>query len=209
VGSQLASLFSQDNNNNVVVIDSDPAAFNTLGRHFEGRTVAGLGYDEDVLTAAGIDDCEILVAVTDQDNSNLMIAEVARKLFGVPRVLTRLYNPDRENAYLQLGLDHVCGTTLVAEEMYSMLMTQHSGHIDTFGDFEILRFALNLDNIEQDSITAGEMERTFEMRVIALLRRGGQSSIIPTRETVIYHDDILLACIDKNHLDKISHIMSN
>ncbi|MDR0500195.1 MAG: TrkA family potassium uptake protein [Coriobacteriales bacterium] len=143
VGSQLAQLLSHENNS-VTVIDSSSRSFANLGRNFDGRTVVGVGFDEDTLMAAGINECDVLAAVTDQDNSNLMIAEVGRKLFDVPHVLTRLYNPDRKSAYLQLGLDYVCGTELVAEEMYSKIVAEHGGHIDTFGDYEILSFALAL-----------------------------------------------------------------
>jgi trk system potassium uptake protein TrkA len=207
VGSQLAVLFSQDKNN-VVVIDTDPQSFGTLGRYFEGRTIVGVGYDEDVLIEAGVEECEVLASVTDQDNSNLMIAEVARKLFGVPRVLTRLYNPDRENAYLQLGLDFVCGTTLVAEEMYSMVMAEHGGHVDTFGDYEVLRFVLNLEGTGKPSIQVSDVEREHEVRIIAFERKDNSLSSIPSKESTLYDGDILLACIHKNLLERFSMFMS-
>ena len=119
VGSQLAMLFSESKNN-VVVIDNNPKSFNSLGRSFEGQTIVGVGFDEEILLEAGVEDCDVLAAVTDRDNSNLMIAEVARKLFGVPHVLARLYNPE--------GRQHICNgiglclrNPLVAEEMYSKI----------------------------------------------------------------------------------------
>ena len=59
-----------------------------------------------------------MAAVTQSDNSNLMVVEVARRLFHVPHVIARLYNPARERAYMQLGLDYVCGTSLVQKRCF-------------------------------------------------------------------------------------------
>jgi trk system potassium uptake protein TrkA len=205
VGSQLATLFSQDNN--IVVIDNNLQSFNNLGRSFEGRAIVGVGFDEEVLRDAGIEECDVLAAVTDQDNSNLMIAEVGRKLFAVPHVLTRLYNPDRESAYMQLGLDYVCGTTLVAEEMYSKIMAKHGSHVDTFGDYEVLRFALNLQDTEKNAIQVGELERDHEVRVIAFDRKDHSLSSIPTRESILYHGDIVLVCAHKELLQHLGKYM--
>ena len=72
VGSRLALMLS-NYENNVCVIDRDPRAFASLGRDFNGATFAGVGYDEDVLMKAGIDECDFLAAVTQSDNVNLMV----------------------------------------------------------------------------------------------------------------------------------------
>ena len=207
VGSQLARLFSRGNNN-VVVIDTNSAQFFTLGPSFEGSTIVGLGFDEDVLVAAGVEECDVLCAVTDNDNSNLMIAEVGRKLFEVPYVLTRLYNPDRANAYLQLGLDYVCGTVLVAEEMYSKVLAARGKFIEAIGDFNIMRFALDLTSFEHNSITVGEIEREHEVRVVAFERRSDALSSIPNSESVLYQGDTVIACVKTDLLEEFSVYMS-
>ena len=108
VGSQLANMLS-DNGNNVCVIDKNVNAFANLGRNFNGSTVQGVGFDEETLVKAGVEDCDVMAAVTQFDNTNLMCAEVGSRLFGVPHVIARLYNPDHERAYMQLGIDYVCG----------------------------------------------------------------------------------------------------
>jgi trk system potassium uptake protein TrkA len=201
-------LFSRGDNN-VVVVDANPAMFNNLGRDFEGRTVAGVGFDEDVLIDAGVEDCDVLAAVTDKDNSNVMIAEVGRKLFDVPYVLTRLFNPDKTSTYLQLGIDYVCGTTLVAEEMYNKVVAAHGTYIESIGDYEILRFALDLTEKSCDSIKVTEMEREHEIRIIAFERRDGSLSSIPTKESVLYHGDTVVACVHKDLLEMFSTFMSS
>lgn len=201
VGSQLASLLS-NNGDNVCVIDRAAEAFNNLGRGFNGTTVQGVGFDESVLIRAGIEECDVLAAVTQHDNANLMAAEVASKLFDVPHVIARLYNPDHERAYMQLGLDYVCGTSLVAEDIFSKVVSGHGSHIDTFGDFEVLRFSLNLHGLDRTSIPVKDIEKGHDIRIVAFERNDGSASSIPTRDSVLYHGDLVLACV--RH-DSIKH----
>lgn len=68
VGSRLALMLS-DHDDNVCVIDRNPRAFAALGRDFNGSTFPGVGYDEEVLVAAGIEDCDFIAAVTQSDNA--------------------------------------------------------------------------------------------------------------------------------------------
>jgi len=116
VGAQLATMLSDDGHN-VVVIDANNGSFRRLGTSFNGLTVVGNGFDEQVLEKAGIHEADIFVAVTNLDNANIMAGQVAKKLFDVPRVISRVYYPDREKTYHKLGLETVCGTTLVARRI--------------------------------------------------------------------------------------------
>lgn len=195
VGSQLANMLS-DNGNNVCCIDKNVDAFANLGRNFNGSTVQGVGFDEDVLIRAGVEECDVLAAVTQLDNTNLMCAEVANHLFGVPHVISRLYNPDHERAYMQLGIDYVCGTSLVAEDVFSKIVSGHGSHIDTFGEFEVLRFTLDLSSRDNaKTIRVSELERDHEVRIIAFERADGSASSIPTPDSLLYAGDSILACV--------------
>ncbi len=194
VGSQLANMLS-DNGSNVCVIDRNPDAFANVGRNFNGSLLQGIGFDEETLIRAGIEECDVVAAVTQLDNTNLMVAEVASRLFGVPHVITRLYNPDRERAYMQLGIDYVCGTSLVAEEVFSKVVAGHGSHLDTFGEFEVLRFSLNLSSLQKRTVRVQELEREHEVRMLAFERGDGSASSIPTRDSILYHGDTVLACV--------------
>ena len=192
----------------MVVIDLDAQRFNNLGKNFEGRTIVGVGFDEDILTRAGVAETDVLCAVTDQDSSNLMIAEVGRRLFGVPYVLARLYNPERTNAYLQLGLDYVCGTTLVAEEMYSKIMAARGKFIESLGNYGIMRFALDLTSLDSDTIRVGDLERDHEIRIVAFERKSDHYCSIPTSESYLHQGDTVVACIRDDLLEEFSIYMS-
>ncbi len=209
VGSQLANMLS-DNGSNVCCIDTDPEAFANLGRNFNGVTLQGLGFDEEVLTRAGIEECDVLAAVTQQDNTNLMCAEVASRLYDVPHVIARLYNPDHERAYLQLGIDYVCGTSLVAEDMFSKVVSGHGSHIATFGECEVLEFSLDLTGYsDRRTIRVSELERDHGVRIVAFERGDGSASSIPTSESVLYNGDTLLVCIRHDLLSSFSHYIQD
>lgn len=194
VGSRLANMLSE-NGDNVCVIDKHAEAFSRLGRGFNGSTVQGLGFDESTLEKSGIEECDVLAAVTNLDNANLMVVEVARHLFGVPHVISRLDNTDHERAYMQLGLDYVCGTSLVAEDIFSKIVSGFGNHVDTFGEFEVMRFSLNLSALDKKTIRVSELERPHDVRVAAFERADGSASSIPTSESVLYHGDTVMICI--------------
>ncbi len=193
VGSQLAGLLSEDNN--VCVIDKDPDAFASLGRSFNGSVIQGVGFDEEVLQRAGIESCDCVAAVTQYDNANLMVVEVASRLYHVPHVIARLYDPEHERAYEQLGLDYVCGTSLVAEDMFAKISAGHGSHIENFGDFEILRFSLDLAGNDLKSIRVSDLEKPHDVRIVAFERADGSASSIPAGESVLYDGDSVVACV--------------
>ena len=208
VGSRLAGMLS-DKGANVCVVDKRAEPFNNLGRNFNGSTVQGLGYDEETLVKAGIEDCDVLAAVTESDNANLMVAEVAKRLYDVPHVIARLYNPDHENAYMQLGIDYVCGTSLVSEEVFSKAIAGHGSHLDTFGDYEVLRFSINLSWHERKAIHVSEIERNHDIRIVAFERKDGSASSIPTGESTLYHGDTVLACVHHSLVDSFSKFIQS
>lgn len=128
VGSNLALELSQENHD-VVVIDSDPSHFTALGSGFNGVTIAGLPIDEDVLRSAGVEQADALAAVTDDDNMNIMVSQVARELFHVPHVITRVYDPQRETIMGKMGLTTICPTSLAVAKIKSQLL--HESPVET------------------------------------------------------------------------------
>jgi trk system potassium uptake protein len=120
VGSNLAKTLAEEGHD-VVVVDSDEKNFELLGSGFNGMTLAGMPIDEDVLRNAGVERADALAAVTDDDNMNAMISQVARGLFHVPDVVTRVYDPEREKVFRALGLQTLCPTMLAVERIGAML----------------------------------------------------------------------------------------
>lgn len=126
VGSQLALALSSEGHD-VVIIDKNPEAFSRLGPDFNGITITGIGFDPEILKRAGVERAQALVAVTNGDNSNIMISQVAKKIFKVPRVVTRLYDPERAQIYKKrFGLETFCSTILNANIFKSVVLNRDS-----------------------------------------------------------------------------------
>lgn len=106
VGAALAAELDASRHD-VVVIDRDASAFDRLPEGFSGRTVAGLGFDREVLDLAGLDGADAFAAVSSGDNSNIIAARVARETFGVDRVIARIYDAGRATVYERLGIPTV------------------------------------------------------------------------------------------------------
>ncbi|MCQ2752528.1 MAG: TrkA family potassium uptake protein [Coriobacteriales bacterium] len=89
VGARLALMLA-DEGHDVSVLDTHADSAINLGRDFNGNFFKGSGLNHDVLTKAGIEECDVLAAVTSNDNSNMMICEQAKLLFGVEHVICRM-----------------------------------------------------------------------------------------------------------------------
>ena len=208
VGSQVASMLS-NRGDNVSVIDVNPEAFKALGSSFNGRVIQGIGFDEKALLAAGVETCDVVAAMTNTDNVNVMIVEIARRVYGVPQTMVRLQNPNHEHAYMDLGIDYVCGTSLAAEEVYSKIVSGHANHLDSFGDYEVLRFSLDLSKVNKKTVRARDIEKDHEIRVVAFERADGSASSIPAADSVLYHGDKILVCIRHDMLKGFSRYIKN
>lgn len=201
VGASLAKMLDSPGNE-VAIVDVDKGAFADLGSEFQGHKVVGQGFDETVLREAGVDVCDAFAAVTSSDNVNLMASEVARRLYGVPHVVTRLVNPERMGLYQQLGLDYICDTELVAEGISAKLLARRAHHMDTFGDYEVLTFTLELGG---GVIHVRDLEALGEIDV-SLFEHDGESFM--AAPNMFLHDgDRVLAVAREDALPLLSPYM--
>jgi trk system potassium uptake protein TrkA len=120
VGALVADALSRAGNK-VTVVDSNRQAFDRLGSDFTGDMVLGNGIDEDVLRRAGIEEADGFASLTNGDNRNIMAAQIAKEIFKVPRVITRIYDPIREDVFRELGLNTVSPTLSGARQIHAML----------------------------------------------------------------------------------------
>ncbi len=120
VGSTIARALSQDQHQ-VTVIDVTADAFRRLGPKFVGKKIIGTGTDQLVLQRAGIETADVFLALTQGDNTNIMAAQIAKEVFNVPKVTTRIYDPIRADAYQELGIETLCTTTIAAGLLKAMI----------------------------------------------------------------------------------------
>jgi trk system potassium uptake protein len=120
VGARLAQMLTAAGHE-VTILDLKSSAFNRLGPDFSGTTILGNGIDQETLRRAGIERADAFVAATQGDNRNIMASQIAQHIFGVERVVTRIYDPLRSDTFAALGLHAISPTIIGANAFYEEL----------------------------------------------------------------------------------------
>ena len=120
LGASLANAIS-DKEASVMMVDRDERAFRKLGTAYGGLTLTGDATDIAVLRSAEIERADTVVSVTNDDNTNIMVAQIACNVYHIPNVICRLYDPEREIVYKEFGIDTICPTVLSTREIDRLL----------------------------------------------------------------------------------------
>jgi len=198
VGSTLAQILSQDAHD-VVIIDKEQDAFRRLGDTFNGLTLCGNGVNYEFLKTAGIEKAGIFCALTNGDNTNIMAAQIAKKIFNVPRVFARVYDPNRAELFRQRGIEVISGTMLIAKMIRAKILdSKIPTYVGSIGDLELVKIEVKGDlihkNVKQCNIPG-------EFALIAILRKG--RSMLPQPNTVLEEKDILFGLVTIDSLPEI------
>ncbi len=198
VGSELAKLLSSEGHD-VVVIDKNQDSFDRLGNTFNGLSLVGTGFDLVLLRQAGVEKADALCTLTNGDNTNLISAQVAKKIFKVPKVIARVYDPRRANIYQALGLDILSGTILFAAMIRDKIVeSRFSSYLIETKDLGVLEIEVKNSLVGK---TIQEVNIPQEFLVVAVRRVEGV--LIPEPKTVLKAKDILMAVVKVDSLKKI------
>jgi trk/ktr system potassium uptake protein len=188
----------------VAVVDVEPQAFDRLGDGFGGQRIVGSGLDREVLVAAGIERASGLAAVTFSDETNVSVARAAREVFRVPKVVARLYDPQKASIYRRLGIETIStvewGVNRIADLLsYSSLEVSMSiGH-----------GGLDIAEVEVPPILAGrtvaEVAVPGEAHVIALSREG--RTFLPTEGTVLAVGDRVHLVLAPSSVGRLNRLL--
>lgn len=167
-GSTLANMFSSENHD-VVVVDEKRDSFSKLASDYTGITIEGNGIDEDILRNAGIEKADALLALTDDDNSNIMTSQIAKHFFEVDKVISKINNPHSEKIFKDTGIETINTIELSALGVRNILLE------DSFQRFNVDQ----KDEIDIIVIQPGENminkslnEIDFEAKILAIIRDG-------------------------------------
>lgn len=137
VGSKFATVLSEEGND-VVIVSNDAGQFKNIAPDFDGITITGVPIDQDVLKMAGIETTDVLVAVTEDDNVNIMVCQLAKEIFKVPKVIARIYNPEREHVFHEFGLETICPTDITVNVMRALLESENEITTHTIGNTSVI-----------------------------------------------------------------------
>ncbi|MER5639301.1 TrkA family potassium uptake protein [Kitasatospora sp. NPDC002227] len=187
VGSALARALEK-HGHSVAVVDQDPTAFRRLGAGFSGRRVTGVGFDQDTLREAGIEEAGAFAAVSSGDNSNIIAARVARENFGVEHVAARIYDPRRAEVYQRLGIPTVATVRWTADQMLRRLLPSGAEPLwqDPSGSIQLAEVAYAPSWIGHK---LSALEEASGARVAFVTRLG--EGILPTPQMVVQEGDLV------------------
>lgn len=112
----------------VVIVDQRAGAFDKLSADFSGFKIQGDATEQRILREAGIEKTDCLFAATTEDNTNLMVAQIAQVEFQVRTVMARVYDPRREAIYAEFGIETISPTKLSAQAFLDVITGKHALH---------------------------------------------------------------------------------
>jgi trk system potassium uptake protein TrkA len=203
VGSSLARHLV-DTGHTVAVIDRRPAAFARLGSDFTGDTVEGIGFDRDRLLEAGVERASALAAVTNGDNSNILVARVARENFGIDHVVARIYDPRRAVIYQRLGIPTVATVAWTTDQVLRRLLpdARPAEWTDPTATLCLAERTLG-DGWAGHQMS--DVEESIGARVVGINRMGAAS--VPTTRTVAQAGDVLYLAVETDRLDAVDRAL--
>jgi len=203
------SLAGEDND--ITLIDTNPKKLRTLQDHLDLRTIVGYGSHPDILRQAGADDADMVIAVTNSDEINMIACQVAYSIFNTPTKIARI----RSSEYLKeknlFNNENIAVDEWISPE--ELVVKQVHQLIENPGALQVMDFANGLLRLVAVRAYYGgllvgnslSMLRShmpnIETRVAAIFRRG--RAIMPTGETVIEADDEIFFIAASHHIRQI------
>jgi trk system potassium uptake protein TrkA len=205
VGSTLAHIL-ESRGHTVAIIDQNSEAFRRLPAGFEGRTVAGIGFDREVLREAGIEEAEAFAAVSSGDNSNILSARVARETFGVENVVARIYDPGRAAVYQRLGIPTVATVRWTADQMLRRLIPEgaETEWVDPSGTVRLAEVHVTSDWVGHP---VSALEAAAGARVAFLSRYG--DGVVPDEDTVIQEGDLVHVIMRVDDIPRVTEVLES
>jgi trk system potassium uptake protein TrkA len=197
VGSGLAATLV-DQGHSVAVIDRRSEAFRRLPEGFEGERIQGVGFDQARLRQAGIERAEALAAVTNGDNSNIVVARVAREAFGVDRVVARIYDQRRAAIYERVGIPTVATVQWTIERILRRVLPDVSD-VDWIDPSAQVALVERLVPPVWGGRPVEELEQPGVARLAALTRLG--KAQVPTANLVVQEGDAIWMMVSGDGID--------
>ena len=210
VGGTLAENLARESND-ITVVDKDPAHLAELGERLDIRTVHGFASYPEVLRRAGADDAEMVIAVTDSDETNMLACKVAYTLFQTPTKIARV----RSQEYLRdgklfeqdaLSVDlHISPEQLVTDYIYRLIEYPGSLQVVDFANGRVRLVGVKAyyggPLVSRQLKELPQHLPDIEARVAAIYRRG--RPILPEGDTIIEAEDEVFFIAASEHIRRI------
>lgn len=188
----------------VTLIDKNEELLREFRKDVEFQAVAGIGFDRDILNRAGIEMSDALVACTNSDESNALIARIARNIYHVPRVIARLFDPDKARIYKALGIETISTTSWGITRASELINYSALDAILSMGNNDV-----ELVRVDVSALLAGrtveEINVLGEVRVVSIDR--DNKAFLPTNGSILQTNDIMYISVLNEALPRLKSIL--
>lgn len=191
IGSSLAMTLVE-RGHDVAVVDKNEMRIEALKNDgFEGAVLCGVPIDDDVLRKAGITSCDAVCAVTDEDNVNIMAAQLAKEIYNIPFVVARVLDIEKEGIYQECGINTLCPTNLTVDSILSVIDDVNNEKLLHFGVHTVKFYIID---VPEDFI--GEKAVNIELEeneiLFGIMKADGTMKLMNNYNVVIEHGDKLV-----------------
>lgn len=188
----------------VTVVDRDREELEELGEEFSGRRIVGVGFDRAVLSEAGVERASAVIACTSSDEANIVIARVARGTYRVPRVIARLYDISKAEAYRRLGIQTISTTDWGIRHACELLTYQEMDTVYEVGSGDVQLVRTDVPALLEGR-PVRELTAVGEVDVVAVSRNN--ETFIPTLGTVLEHGDVVYVAVASSASRKFRYMI--
>ncbi len=191
----------------VLLIEKNAKKVAIYRERFGSVLVEGDGAESSTLESAGVARADVVIAVTGDDEDNLVICQTAKKLFRVPRTIARVNNPKNEEIFKKLGIDvTVSATNLILNIIEQEIPQRGLVHLMTIKHAQM---AIVEAAVEEGATAAGKSISSIQFPanvvISAVLRDGAM--IIPRGETVLQPRDQVIALTNRESEDGLRQML--
>jgi trk system potassium uptake protein TrkA len=183
-----------DEKHEVVLVEKEATICDAINEELGSVCIRGDGSEVAILTDIGTNRADMLVAVTGDDEDNLVSCQIAKNYFKVPRTVARVLNPANETLFKKLGVDiTVVSTNLILEKIQAELPTHPLTHLMTIRDRGLEIVDVRILN---DSPPVGKPVKSLSLppgAILSLIIRKGIRPFVPLPDTILMGDDQVIA----------------
>jgi trk system potassium uptake protein TrkA len=183
-----------DEGHEVVLVEKNGLICDTVNEELGSVCIRGDGSEVSILSDIGTDRADMLIAVTGDDEDNLVACQIAKHWFRVPRTISRVVNPGNESLFKKLGIDvTVISTNVILENIEAEVPTHLLTHLRVIRDrgLEIVEI-----RVPPGSPVAGKAVSDVSLpqgTILSLVIRKGVRPFVPSADTLLQADDQIVA----------------
>ena len=201
VGLALANLLIE-NGQDITLIESNESLCADVAAELDALVICGNGTNSKLLEETNIEDADYFIATTGNDEANLLSCILVRK-YDVPHIIARVSNPDHEEAFKEVGIDHVISPeTAAAAQLQKLVTRPNAAELMTLGegDAEILDMTITNDKIVGKRFK--EISPTKDYIIISTYQNG--KLVIPQPDNTIARGEKVTVLVKRGSFKKLA-----